>query len=75
MISAETTLPSAEPLRVIAHVEMAEALQFQRGGRPGVGRRPHRLSLRHEPRGVAVSSPERCICQVIWSRTQPEYIA
>ena len=24
---------------------------------------------------VAVSSPERCICQLSWSRTQPEYIA
>ena len=26
-------------------------------------------------RAVAVSRPERCICQVIWSSTQPEYIA
>ena len=26
-------------------------------------------------RAVAVSSPERCICQLIWSSTQPEYIA
>ena len=26
-------------------------------------------------RAVAVRSPERCICQVIWSSTQPEYIA
>ena len=24
---------------------------------------------------VAVSSPERCICQLSWSRTQPEYMA
>ena len=24
---------------------------------------------------AAVSSPERCICQLSWSRTQPEYIA
>ena len=24
---------------------------------------------------VAVSSPERCICQLSWSSTQPEYIA
>ena len=26
-------------------------------------------------RAVAVSSPECCICQLSWSRTQPEYIA
>ena len=26
-------------------------------------------------RAVAVSSPERCICQLSWSSTQPEYIA
>ena len=24
---------------------------------------------------MAVSSPERCSCQLSWSRTQPEYIA
>ena len=26
-------------------------------------------------RAVAVRSPERCICQLSWSSTQPEYIA
>jgi hypothetical protein len=55
-------------------VEVAEALQLERG------RRARRavvatVSPCATSRAVAVSSPERCICQLSWSSTQPEYMA
>ena len=43
-------------------------------GVPVEGRGRDRLALRHQLT-VAVSRPERCICQGSWSSTQPEYIA
>jgi hypothetical protein len=55
-------------------VEMAEALQGELGQRAGADAAAT-VSPCATRLAVAVSSPERCICQLSVSSTQPEYIA
>ena len=74
MISAETTLPSAVPFRVIAPLKWPKRFSSSAAGVPALVVVPT-VSPCATSRAVAVSSPERCICQVIWSSTHPEYIA
>jgi hypothetical protein len=74
VISAETTLPSAEPLRVMLPLKCPKRFSAGSGGVPAAvvvaTASPCATS-----RAVAVRSPARCICQLSWSSTQPEYIA
>ena len=74
MISAETKLPSAVPLRAIAPLKWPKRFNSRAVGVPALVVVPT-VSPCATSRAVAVNSPERCICQVIWSSTQPEYIA
>jgi hypothetical protein len=74
VISAETTLPSAMPLRVIAPLKCPKRFSSSAAGVPALVVVPT-VSPCATSRAVAVSRPDRCICQVIWSSTQPEYIA
>src|SRR6056297_496856 len=57
-MSAETTLPRAEPLRVIAPLKWPKRCNSRAAGCPGAGGRAHGLALRHRPcrRGQKVRS-------------------
>ena len=74
MISAETTLPSAAPLRVMLPLKWPKRFSAGSAGVPAAVV-VATVSPCATSRAVAVSSPERCICQLSWSSTQPEYIA
>jgi hypothetical protein len=74
VISAETTLPRAVPFRVIAPLKCPKRFNSSAAGVPALVVVPT-VSPCATSRAVAVRSPERCICQLIWSSTQPEYIA
>ena len=74
MISAETTLPRAHPVTGDAAVKVAERFKAGSAGVP-TAVVVATVSPCATSRAVAVSSPERCSCQLSWSSTQPEYIA
>lgn len=73
-ISAETTSPSAAPFRAIAPMKWPNRFSSSAAGVPAAVVVPT-LSPCATSRAVAVSNPDRRICQLSWSSTQPECMA
>jgi len=74
VISAETMLPRATPLRVTSPLKWPKRCRASSASVPAA-EAVAMLSPCATRLAVAVSSPERCICQLSVSSTQPEYIA
>ncbi len=67
------TLPSGVPFRVIAPLKCPNRCSASEVGVPAAVAAAT-LSPCATSRAVAVSSPDRAICQESWSQTQPVYI-